>query len=217
MNVYIMNINQLDYGIQEAVAHYIDKPRMERAEQFKFDADRKRSLCAGYLLNYGLRECFPEIEIPVMPTTDKLNGKPYLPQYPHIHFNLSHAGEYAVCAIDDVPIGIDIEQCKKDGEKIAKRFFTKEEYQDIYSVTDDAKRKHRFCQYWVLKESFMKATGYGMKLSMSDFSVCMGEPITYRHLINEQSYYAKIYDIDKDYCMAVCSTKNDKFGDLTIL
>ncbi len=217
MKLYAMNINQIDYDRPDIAVRYISKERIEKASHFKFEADRKRSLCAGYLLNYGLKECFPEVEIPVVTSADEINGKPYLPEYPQIYFNLSHAGDYAVCAIDTEPIGIDIEQCKKDGTKIAKRFFTETEYRDILSIVDEEERRYCFCRYWVLKESFIKATGYGLKLPMHDFSVCIGEPITFHHQINTQAYYAKTYDITKGYCMAVCSVKNDTFGDLTIL
>ena len=36
--------------------------------------------------------------------------KPYLKDYPDIHFNGSHSGEYLVCALSDVPVGIDIQK-----------------------------------------------------------------------------------------------------------
>ena len=37
------------------------------------------------------------------------NGKPYLHGYPEIHFNISHSGAYAVCALAGIPVGIDIQ------------------------------------------------------------------------------------------------------------
>lgn len=217
MKIYAININHIDFSNPDVYKQYISDRRIEQSKRFRFEADRKRSLCAEYLLNYGLKECFPEIRTPVLTAAETTNGKPYLPKNPNIHFNLSHSGDYAVCVIDDAPIGIDIEQCKNDGEKIAKRFFTEEEYLDICSRTNPLERQNQFYIYWVLKESFMKATGYGMQLSMTDFSVRLGDPITFIHEVNEQSYYAKIYDFAKGYCMAVCSEKNDDFGDLTLL
>ena len=37
------------------------------------------------------------------------SGKPYLVNCPGVHFNISHSGGYAVCAVGSVPMGVDIE------------------------------------------------------------------------------------------------------------
>jgi 4'-phosphopantetheinyl transferase len=52
-------------------------------------------------------------------------GKPYLKEYPNFNFNISHSGEYVLCAVDDKSIGIDVEEEGKhiDYEEIAKNFF----------------------------------------------------------------------------------------------
>lgn len=36
------------------------------------------------------------------------HGKPYLLNYPDVHFNISHSGEYVACAVADSPVGVDI-------------------------------------------------------------------------------------------------------------
>lgn len=51
------------------------------------------------------------------------NGKPVVRHIPSFHFNLSHSGDWVVCAIDDAPVGIDIEEIKPIDLAIAKRFF----------------------------------------------------------------------------------------------
>ena len=37
------------------------------------------------------------------------NGKPWLPAFPGIHFNISHCDGLAVCAFDNTPVGVDVE------------------------------------------------------------------------------------------------------------
>lgn len=234
MKLYSINIEDVIFegdcmiwkktGTREPLNQYISAERYERAMKFRFEADQKRSLCAGYLLNYAIRENNPEFTIPVAVAYEEKNGKPYLPDYPGLYFNLSHSGDYAVCVLDTVPIGIDVEKCKSFQESVARRFFAPEEYEDIMSMQDEAKCKSRFYQYWVLKESFMKATGLGLQLDMKSFKVCMGnravheraekewimsesaekEQITYEHAVNDRSYEARLYNIAPDYCMAVC-------------
>ena len=73
-----------------------------------------------------------------------------------IHFNLSHAGDYVVCAVSDRAVGIDIERIRKNAIKVAERFFTQEECDWI---ADD---NLRFCRVWTLKEAYAKLTGEGI-------------------------------------------------------
>jgi len=223
IGVYTININHIEFEKDvirlnsiELPGHtedYLSSKRREKAERFKFDADKKRSLCAGFLLNYALKERYPDIQIPVVAATEKMDlekgsaeeGKPYLPDYPQIHFNLSHSGEYTVCAISDIPVGIDIEQCRKMKENIAEHFFTPNEYKHIISIGGPDERRQQFYTYWVLKESFMKATGLGMRLRLNEFEVCLGERITYRQSINPNQYFAKMIPTQDNYKLAICA------------
>lgn len=214
MQLYTINIQDIQFerdrilwvqtGTEESMDAYISAERYERAMKCKFEADRKRSLCAGYLLSHALKENYPAVTTPALTAYAEPNGKPYLPEHPEIHFNLSHSGDYVVCVLDDKMVGIDIEECKTFREGIAKRFFTTEEYEDICSVQGEQERLRHFYTYWVLKESFMKAVGLGMSLEMSAFRVHLGEQITYEHHVNEKQYEARLYDVADGYCMAVC-------------
>ena len=37
-------------------------------------------------------------------------GKPFLPAYPTVHFNISHCDGLVACAVDDSPVGVDAEK-----------------------------------------------------------------------------------------------------------
>lgn len=54
-------------------------------------------------------------------------GKPFLLNSPHIHYNVSHTGDYVFCALADEPVRIDVELIKSVDLKIAKRFFAVDE------------------------------------------------------------------------------------------
>lgn len=68
------------------------------------------------------------------------NGKPVVRQLPSFHFNLSHSGDWVVCAVDDAPVGIDIEEIKPIDLAIAKRFFQRMSIR-IYSHSRQNGRK----------------------------------------------------------------------------
>ena len=60
---------------------------------------------------YGL-DSLPEIR-------RAAGGKPYFPQYPHIHFNLSHSRGAAVCALSGEPVGVDVELLRPPPRRLA--------------------------------------------------------------------------------------------------
>jgi 4'-phosphopantetheinyl transferase len=92
-------------------------------------------------------------------------------------YNLSHSGEYVLCAISDtddhsLKIGCDVEIIKEAKLILAKRFFAKDEYEKLLTFSDDKELlNRRFYRFWVLKESLMKATGQGMKIPLDEVEI----------------------------------------------
>lgn len=178
--------------------------RREKADKVKFPEDKKRSVAAGMLLNrglaeYGLRECD-------MVYATNQNGKPHFREYPQIHFSLSHSGAYVMAAFSDVEIGCDIQQMKQTDLKIAQRFFAPEEYEYVTGWEEESAQEAAFYRIWVLKESFLKAVGTGMALSMTDFSMQIQEDrvISVRQNVNNKKYSFEEYDLIKGYKAACC-------------
>ena len=83
------------------------------------------------------------------------NGKPYLTAVPAVHFSLSHSAAWAVCAVSDHPVGVDIQQCRSFKPNIADRFFHPDEVQYLSSLSP-AERENAFYTLWALKESYVK-------------------------------------------------------------
>lgn len=115
-------------------------------------------------------------------------GKPYLSDCrmgsdvnelnrPMPEFNLSHSGEYAVCAITDPEkesgIGADIQNITTDREGIAKRFFSKAESEWLSRIPVSAKDV-AFTRLWTLKEAYIKLTGEGLSRDLGSFSIIPG-------------------------------------------
>lgn len=139
-------------------------------------------------------------------------------------FNLSHSGRYALCSVGDdrwteYRVGCDIEYVKHNYHDIARRFFCPDETAYIHAKETEAARAQAFFRYWVLKESFMKATRLGMKLPLNEFEIRF-DAQDYPLLVKQPAeilgqYYYKEYAVsDPDVKIAVCSTK-DEFEELT--
>ncbi|MCX8130570.1 MAG: 4'-phosphopantetheinyl transferase superfamily protein [Clostridia bacterium] len=82
-------------------------------------------------------------------------GKPVLLAPSEIHFNISHSGSWVVCAIDENPVGIDVEVMKPIDFKIAERFFSRDEYETLMNQPDEMRLKY-FYMIWTLKQSCFK-------------------------------------------------------------
>ena len=99
------------------------------------------------------------------------NGKPYLHGYPEIHFNISHSGAYAVCALAGIPVGIDIQiRQPVRGKRLLERTMNALEQEVIQNAKDP---EMAFAFFWARKESYLKWSGEGItrdlsKLSMED-------------------------------------------------
>lgn len=85
-------------------------------------------------------------------------GKPYIDS-PDFHFNISHSGGFAACAVERYPVGLDMERRRNFSPALAKRICTPEEAALTGASPD---RDSALTQLWTCKESLMKLTGQGM-------------------------------------------------------
>lgn len=86
-------------------------------------------------------------------------GKPYLPDYPHAHFNISHSGQYVACAVCERPVGLDIQVIKPYDPDVARLVCTAEELQQIETSADSS---IEFTRIWTRKEAYLKMLGCGL-------------------------------------------------------
>lgn len=94
------------------------------------------------------------------------HGKPYVVGYEQVHFNISHSDNICICAVDDMPIGIDIQKMKPCRfDLITKRFFTQEE-QERYIL--EGKNQTAFYRMWTKRESVGKYLGVGFHYKPKD-------------------------------------------------
>ena len=90
-------------------------------------------------------------------------GKPCFAEG-NLQFNVSHSGEYLAIAISAHPLGIDIQKTKEIKDGMFKKVVQPEEQPLIGND-----RQKDFLRLWTLKESFVKAEGKGLQISMKDY------------------------------------------------
>ena len=92
-------------------------------------------------------------------------GKPYIAGGPC--FSLSHCQKGIAVAIDNSPIGIDIEQIRSYDASLAERTMNEREMAEIAASDDPA---HAFIRLWTRKEAYLKWKGTGIT---EDLKTCL--------------------------------------------
>ena len=84
-------------------------------------------------------------------------GKPFIHHTPYIiHFTISHCKAGIAVAMDDMPIGIDIESIRHADEELIRRTMNEAEQSQIHSDRD-------FTRLWTQKEAVVKMLGTGIE------------------------------------------------------
>lgn len=136
-------------------------------------------------------------------------GKPFVVGVKNVFFNISHSGDYVVCAVSDRDIGVDIEKRAKARMEVAGRFFHGEEVARLKMLEGD-KQNQLFFDYWSVKESFLKYIGTGLTRSLNSFIVKFtGKNIFLYEGMNKLSLCVNACPIDSRYACYVCSEYND--------
>ena len=196
----------------------IPKFRQEKADRIRMAQDR--ALSVGAWMLYEEMKAAYQIEEEAV-------------------FNLSHSGHHVLCSLEvtkgtgkceegsawsqevmqirnrpSIRIGCDIEKIGIPRDQVAQRFLCESEWRYIDQYEKMQERKQAFYRMWVLKESFMKATGLGMKLPLNAFEIGFDEknhprllrmPNTIEGVCKDYKFWE--FDAEKSGCKAaVCTT-----------
>ncbi len=109
MTYEFCNIGDYTEAQYDAMYRAASPERQARADRFRHEDDRKRCLCADMLARRMLAKA-SDIALEDITFTYGDKGKPYanLP----LHFNVSHSGEWVLCAVSELSVGADIELIK---------------------------------------------------------------------------------------------------------
>ena len=168
----------------------------DKIMDLKNDKAKRQTLGGWSLLCGALSDELNAMSIEDFSRADVLyreHGKPFIGGMEDVHFNISHSGDYAICAVSDTEVGCDIEKTGDLNMSLAERFFTPEEKSIVRSSED-------FFKIWVKKESVIKCTGEGMSRGLDTFSV-----LSNRVQINDEVMYTGLAKAPNGYKIAVCN------------
>lgn len=174
-NVQCVRVDELlpDDAIYAAALAALPAWRRRKADVFRFEADRRLSVAVWMLLRQMLAE--RGLDADSLPVTENEFGKPAFDPKHGVHFSLSHAGERVMVAVDDRPIGCDVERIVPYDEAMARECLTDKELAWIGCVPSGSERDKAFIRLWVRKEAYVKAVGMDLGIELKSFSVLSGK------------------------------------------
>lgn len=143
-------------------------------------------------------------------------GKPFVQNFSDFHFNISHSGEWVVCATANSNVGIDIERVADiEALKLANEFFSEEEFYDLSNMNFDEQINY-FFDLWTLKESYIKTIGKGLYIPLNSFSVKKESRtlISYKNI--PKNFYFRQYNVEPNYKISACATREEFPQDIII-
>lgn len=137
----------LTEGEREAMFSLLPPGRRERLLRIRDEAQRREPLCAYFLLCLALWKRQRWRELPEIVCSEF--GKPYFPEHPEVHFNLSHTRGAVLVGVSDQPLGVDIERVRPVGRRMMERLAQTES-------------ERGFFETWVRWEARSKRSGRGI-------------------------------------------------------
>lgn len=152
----LIDDNIWNFDLTEALQQ-ISPQRREQALQFRHELGQRQCVLSYLLLKRALHEVYGIDENPLFGYGE--HGKPFLTNHPDIHFNISHCKDAVACAIDDSPVGIDIESVGRYKDELARYTMNDEEIATIAAAEDP---EVVFIELWTKKEAATKLVGTGI-------------------------------------------------------
>lgn len=170
----------------------MDATRKEKILRCKDEADKRRSLLAGILLQKAFEKEDSNHE-----KEDSNRG---------IYYSISHSGDYVICVLSDRSVGIDIENKyrsifidfhKRKIDKIANKCLTTAEMTQFLN-NDPMNKIDQFLLFWTRKESYSKAMQKGLAMGFQTIDTQKIDRFFWSDWLKE-GYYCSLYVEDANF------------------
>lgn len=206
IQVFVLQLEEVQYNseFQDTLLQYLPEAGKLRVKDRLNNSSKLQTvageLLARYSVGHYLGNPYQEIKLQFGE-----KGKPHIGNLENVHFNISHSGNYVVCAVSTAEIGIDVERIRKVNLRIAERFFSPSEIDDLMAC-DEENQMQYFITLWTIKESYLKAIGRGLTQHLNSFTIVKSNN-SYLLTGNEEAegYGIETLQLNHEYMMAVCS------------
>lgn len=210
MVVQVFALDIGEFSLASEWLGYLSAEKQDRIRNIK-DSLSARQVLAADLLIRALACRYLGVTNNSLRFKTNSHGKPRL-DHPAdtFHFNLSHSGNWVVCAIDESEVGVDVQQIEPVDPKLAEYCLSPAEYQ-VYGSCPPEQQKDFFYNIWTRNESCLKLIGQGWSLSPHSLSFSGTETgYVAGNLICCPRAYFRHHSLGEGFTLATCSL-NERF------
>jgi 4'-phosphopantetheinyl transferase len=161
----------------ERLLALLDETERERYGNYRREVDKLRFLTGRTLIRAVAGQWLgtaPEDVVLDASCYDcgRPHGKPRVVAEGAPQVSISHSGQWvALAAVQDVPVGVDVEEIRAaEVADLARISFSASE-RAAFARLPESEQQAVFFTYWARKEAVVKATGRGMSVAMSRFTL----------------------------------------------
>jgi 4'-phosphopantetheinyl transferase len=192
---YYKITNRLEEEIFEHLLQQIPISLQQKILKYRNWQDAERSLAGNILLLKGLQS-IGRVEYALDDLQYSGFQKPYFDDT--ISFNISHSGEYVICALSEAnKVGVDVEAIKDIPIEDFTNLFANQEWEEVANATNKLKA---FYTLWTKKEAFLKAVGCGLSQPLNEV-VIENNRITWEN----QPWFLNEILLDQQHIAYICT------------
>lgn len=195
VKVYTADINGI--AIEPEWLKLVSEPKRQRLYGIRHTRSMALTLCGDLLVRFLAMQSLGISNRDLL-FQATATGKPCLLNSPQpFCFNLSHSGHWVTCAIDQDPVGIDVQFMEPVSLELAENVLPISSYRFYLHLSPQQQRDY-FYDLWTRHESSRKLTGQGLSDPIAaPLDQFEKQPLCYRR-----------YDFDPEYCLMVCALSN---------
>lgn len=195
------------YKLVPQLLNYLNEAELNRARKYHFEKDANQFIICRSLLKFVLAYHTGLAVTKILIKVDA-NKKPYVISNKNTCFNVSHAQDFAVIAISNQSVGIDLEYLNKnfDFSEILPTVFSDLE---IKSILNADHKTRKFYNFWTRKEAIVKATGQGISDDLPLIPATDGNHLVASKILDGfKSLQLLSFDLNEDYIASLALSSN---------
>ena len=178
----------------------LDECKRKRVLSYRKREDQIRCILADNLARYLIAREYGAKSKDILFEYNEY-GKPLVKGKKECYFNISHSGEYVICAISHTVVGCDIQHMQPCDIAIGNLIFTKQEQELVHSEED-------FYRMWTLKEALLKAIGVGISAEGILINMVSNGIVTDVSYKKEKYYFRQFANAPKGYSLSLWAADN---------
>lgn len=162
IHLTLIDLSQVDEQRLLRERHILDAQEAQRHQRLRHPKHRQRFLAAHVAMRHVLGAATGRSPAELRFVAGEF-GKPSLTDVANLGFSLSHSGDWALLAVGDSSLGVDIEAwIERPSELLANQILNPDELA-AWAGLPEAERSPALTHAWTAREALLKADGGGLR------------------------------------------------------